>query len=192
MIGYLSGKPQPFTSDSILLQVRGVGYQVYLSPQTKKLVLKQSPAKLYIYTHIRDDTLDLYGFTTQEALQLFKLIINISGIGPKIAINLLDKGVEAIGAAVANADVEFFTSLPRLGKKNAQKIIIELKPKLGDLKELDLAVDSPETSEVHQALINLGFSKKQARQALEKTADPSDTLEQKITKAIKYFGQGKK
>jgi Holliday junction DNA helicase RuvA len=192
MIAYLSGQPQAFTTDSIILQANQVGFQVFLPLKTHLAVLKQASVKLFIYTHVREDTLELYGFNTLAELRLFKLIISISGIGPKIAIHLIDQGVSAIEEAVINADLEFFTAVPRLGRKNAQKIIIELKSKLGSLKELDLAPEPAEIKEAVNALVSLGFSQKQARQALRQATKPEDALEVKITKAIKYFGQPKK
>jgi len=191
MIASLSGKPKPHTSTSIIINVRGVGYKVFTPPTLLNSLLKKDSVDLFIYTHVRDDTFDLYGFQSIEELQLFELIINISGIGPKIGISLMDKGVEAISSAVAKADVDFFTSIPRLGKKNAQKIIIELKPKLGDLEDLDLAGDSAEETEALNALVGLGFTKKEARFALRQISDPSHTVEDKITQAIKYLGTNK-
>jgi len=188
MIAQLTGKPLSHTPGVIILQVRGVGYKVSLPPSLSPKLLKQTQVTLYIYTHVRDDTLALYGFTSLEELQLFELIINISGIGPKIAISLIDKGVDAINSAVSQADVDFFTSIPRLGKKNAQKIIIELKPKLGDLQDLDLTDEAPETLETLDALISLGFTKKEARLAL-KNIDSQLPLEAKITQAIKNLGK---
>lgn len=192
MIGQLTGKPKSFTFNSILVDVGGVGYQVFVSQKLLALVTRdQKPITLYTHTHVRDDTLALYGFISLEELQLFQLIINISGIGPKIAIVLLDKGVEAISTAVAKADVEFFTAIPRLGKKNAQKIIIELKPKLGDLQALDLIGETSETKEAINALAGLGFSRKEARLALKGVGDSVSSLEDKITHAIKYLGKNR-
>ena len=121
MIGKLTGKPETFTLDSILLSVRGVGYQVFVPQTTRNSLLKLNQASLFIYTHVREDTLDLYGFDSREALQLFKLVIAISGVGPKIAVKLMDKGVDRIQTAISQADVDFFTSVPRLGRKNAKK-----------------------------------------------------------------------
>ena len=190
MIGQLIGKPTPFTPGAILLQVRGVGYKVFVTPDTLSSISSSSRTKLFIYTHVRDDILNLYGFQTQAELQLFELIISVSGIGPKIAINLLDQGVPAIQQAVAKADVDFFTAIPRLGKKNAQKIIIELKPKLGDLQELDLTGATPETLETIDALISLGFTKKEARLAL-KDIDTDLPLETTITQAIRKLGKNR-
>lgn len=189
MIAQLTGKPKSFTANSIILNVRGVGYHVYLPPTAVSRLLKLPQITLFIHTHVRDDALDLYGFQSLEALQLFKLIISISGIGPKIALALVNQGVDHITAAVSKADVDFFTSIPRLGKKNAQKIIIELKPKLGSLQELDLTGETPENQQALDALINLGFSRQEARQALKQIAKPGDSLEQRIAKAIKQLGK---
>ena len=191
MIASLTGKPQPYTSNAIIINVKGVGYQVHLPPSLSSPLLKQDKVSLFIHTHVRDDTLDLYGFQSLEELQLFKLIISISGIGPKIAIALMDKGVDSINSAIQKADVDFFTSIPRLGKKNAQKIIIELKPKLGSLEDLDLTGESPDSKEVINALTGLGFTKKESKHALTQISDPNDTIEDKITKAIKYLGINK-
>jgi Holliday junction DNA helicase RuvA len=189
MISQLTGKPLAHTSGIIILQVRGVGYKVFLPPSLALKLLKQPKATLFIHTYVRDDTLALYGFQSLAELQLFEVIISISGIGPKIAIALMDKGVEAINSAITKADVDFFTSIPRLGKKNAQKIIIELKPKLGDLQDLDLAGESPQTQEAITALTSLGFTKRESRQALKQISHPDDTLETKITQAIRYLGK---
>lgn len=184
MIAKLTGKAETFTKDSIILSVNSVGYKVFFNPKPNKPL----PLTLFIHTHVKEDALDLYGFTTKEELQLFKLMINISGIGPKIAINVMDKGVVAITEAVSRGDVDFFTTVPRLGRKNAQKIIIELKSKLGSLTELDLSADSSETSDAVSALVSLGFSKNEARTAIT-TAPGDQSLEQKISFAIKHLGK---
>ncbi len=184
MIAKLTGKPEILDNQSIILDVNGVGYKVFFNPKPNQLL----PSTLFIHSHIRDDTFDFYGFSSKDELQLFKLIISVSGIGPKIGIALVNKGVEAITQAISKADVDFFTTVPRLGRKNAQKIIIELKTKLGGLKELDLTSETSETKEAITALTNLGFSKSEAREAI--AAAPADqSLEQKINLAIKYLGK---
>ncbi len=189
MIASLTGTKKPLNQQAIIIDVRGVGYKVFvppsLLPQAPKLT---TPITLYTHTHVRDDALDLYGFKTREDLNLFILLINVSGVGPKIAITLIDKGVKAISSAVAHADIDFFTSVPRLGKKNAQKIIIDLKSKIGDLEDLDLTDSSVDQKEVLDALVGLGFSKKQALQAM-KSIDTTLPIERKITLAIKFLGK---
>ena len=185
MIARLTGKPERLTPDSIIIDINGVGYKVFVCTNTTLT----EPLTLFIHTHVREDTLDLYGFLTKEELQLFKLVINISGIGPRTGMLLLNQGVSAITNAVTRADVDFFTSIPRLGKKNAQKIIIELKPKLGDLTALDLAGESSETKDAVNALVSLGFKSREAREALRQ-AEGGD-LDEKIKAALKYLGKRK-
>lgn len=184
MIAKLTGKPEILDHQSIILEVNGIGYKVFFNRKPNQSL----PLTLFIHTHVKDDVFDLYGFISKEELQLFKLLISVSGIGPKTAINVIDKGVEAITQAVSKGDVGFFTTVPRLGRKNAQKIIIELKSKLGSLTELDLSVDSSETTDAISALVTLGFSKNEARTAIA-AAPGNQSLEQKISFAIKYLGK---
>ena len=186
MIARLIGKPERLAPDSVLVDVGGVGYKVFV---TSGLPLSQEVITLFIHTHVREDSLDLYGFLSQEERQLFKLVINISGIGPRTGMLLLNQGVSAITNAVASADVDFFTSIPRLGKKNAQKIIIELKPKLGDLTALDLAGESSETKDAINALVNLGFKPREAREALRQAQ--GEDLDSRIKSALKNLGKPK-
>ena len=184
MIAKLTGKPEILDNQSIILEVNDVGYKVFFNRKPDQLL----PSTLFIHTHVKDDALDLYGFITKDELQLFKLLISVSGIGPKTGINVMDKGVEAITQAVSKGDVDFFTTVPRLGRKNAQKIIIELKSKLGGLKDLDLTSDTSETKDAITALISLGFSRSEAREALNQVFD-QPTLEAKISQAIKLLGK---
>lgn len=184
MIAKLTGKPEILDNQSLILDVNGVGYRVFV-PQS---LLQKLPFILYIHTHVREDAFDLYGFLTPADLQLFELIISVSGIGPKTGLNLMAKGVETIKTAVMKADVDFFLTVPRLGKKNAQKIIIDLKFKLGSLKDLDLTDESGDSKEVINALIGLGFSRHEAKEALAQVGD-QPTLETKISQAIKLLGK---
>lgn len=186
MIARLTGQPDRLSSDSLIVDVNGVGYKVFVGPETK---IGGDSVTLFIHTHVREDTLDLYGFLTAAELQLFKLIINIAGIGPRTGLILVNQGVEAVTAAISRADVDFFTGIPRLGKKNAQKIIIELKPKLGDLTALDLAGESTEIKDAIAALVNLGFRPKEARTAL-KQAEGGD-LDSRLKSALKILGKPK-
>jgi Holliday junction DNA helicase RuvA len=187
MIAKLTGRPERFTDDSIILDVNGVGYKVFvgstIAAATNNLI------SLFVHTHVRQDSLDLYGFLTKEELQLFKLIINIAGIGPRTGLLLLGQGAAAITEAVTKADVDFFTSIPRLGRKNAQKIIIELKPKLGDLTALDLTQENSETADALNALISLGFKRKESREALRQAQGKN--WDEKIKAALKILGNQK-
>jgi Holliday junction DNA helicase RuvA len=184
MIAKLTGKPEILSADALILDVNGVGYKVFVN----KNLIQSLPPVLYIHTQIREDAFDLYGFLTSTDLQLFKLIISVSGIGPKTGLNLMEKGVEMVKQAVMKADVDFFLTVPRLGRKNAQKIIIDLKSKLGSLKDLDLTGEEGDSKEVINALIGLGFSRSEAKEALNQVSDQL-TIETKIKSAIKLLGK---
>lgn len=188
MIGYLEGKIISKLLGQVILKTGGVGYLVSI-PSNLYLKLKpNNQAELFIHSHIREDAFDLYGFSKEEELSLFKLVMTVSGIGPKTALLVIDQGVEKVEAAIKNADTSFFTSIPRLGTKNAQKIIIELKNKLGSLKELDLTGESKDNLDVIDALKSMGYSKQEALKALQ-TIPKELKIEEKLTLALKQMGK---
>src|SRR3989338_4909081 len=125
MIGFLSGTIHSKSTNQIILLTGGVGYLVTVPPNYLNILKVPEQTELFIYTHIREDAFDLYGFFTHDELGLFKLVLTVSGIGPKTALLVTDKGVGKVEQAIKNADTDFFTTVPRLGRKNAQKIIIE-------------------------------------------------------------------
>lgn len=192
MIGFLSGTVHSKSVNQIILLTGGVGYLVTIPPNYLNLLKAPEQVELFIYTHIREDTFDLYGFFTHEELELFKLVLTVSGIGPKTALLVIDKGVGKVEQAIKEANTEFFTSVPRLGRKNAQKIIIELKNKLGGVKELDLTSESEENTQAASALRNMGYSREEALQAVQAVPMSEKTLEQKISYALRNLGKAKK
>ncbi len=191
MIGFLSGTIHSKQLGQIILLTGGVGYLVTPPPNYLNLLKSSDKIELFIYTHVREDALDLYGFSTHDELALFKLVLSVSGIGPKTALLVLDKGVEKVEQAIKNADTDFFTTVPRLGHKNAQKIIIELKNRLGGLKELDLSSESEENTQAIEALVNLGYSKNEALESISAVPASLKTLEEKISYALRQLGKAK-
>ena len=190
MIGYLKGKPIISEQESILVDVQGVGYEVYVSASAKSKLSSKEVVELYIYTNVKQDGLELYGFIESKELYIFKLLLGVSGVGPKIALAILDNGVDSIIHAVTNADVGFFTAIPKVGKKNAQKIIIELKTKLGSLADLDLTdEEGGETNEVIQTLISMGFSRKEVVLSIQKIPKNVTKIEDKIRYCLKELGR---
>src|SRR5690606_6052417 len=127
-----------------------------------------SNLKIFTYTHVKEDALALYGFAKYEDLKLFEALIGISGVGPRTAIGIFSKGdADAIKQAIYDGNVSFFSGIPRLGTKNAQKIIIELKSKIGG-GELDLNGESNGNSaELSSALKAFGFSKDEINDAIK-------------------------
>lgn len=192
MIGYLTGTIHSKSTGQIIILVSGVGYLVTVPPNYLSLFKASQQAELFIYTHVREDILDLYGFLTPDELELFKLTLTVSGIGPKTALLVIDKGVEKVEQAIKNASIDFFTTIPRLGHKNAQKIIIELKNKLGGLKELDLTSENEESIQAIEALRNLGYSRQEALQAIQAVPESEKSLEQKISYALRQLGKATK
>ena len=159
MIGLLKGLIYSKFKNSIILMVGGVGYAVSLGETLASQVKPEEEKTLYIYTHVREDALDLFGFESEEQKHLFEILLSISGIGPKTALAISDRGLRLITSAV-KIRCRLFTSIPRLGKKNAQKIIIELKSKLKDSQDFTFEDESEESMSIQNALLTMGFDKK--------------------------------
>jgi len=191
MIGILKGIIEYREDPYLIIDVNGVGYRVLVSASVlSKINGTGENIKLYTHTHVREDLLELYGFKEPQDLKLFQYLISVSGIGCKTALAIYSVGSrqEIIQAIVGN-DVAFFTSVPRLGKKNAQKIIIELKNKLGGVGDIDLSQDGAETQEVVAALKTFGFTPLEARNALKSLNGAGDTVSEKVRLALKYLGK---
>ncbi len=157
MIAYLEGSAL-VKKDHLIVLTGGVGYLVFVGSKILSSITTSGESiSLYIHSHIKEDRFELYGFQSEEDLAIFKMLIAISGVGPKTALALSNAGTNQLIEAVQQAQTSFFTSVPRVGKKLAQKIIIDLKSKLGSLKELNLGTLSPKAQDVMDALLGLGF-----------------------------------
>jgi Holliday junction DNA helicase RuvA len=189
MIGKLTGIIDSTTGNPLLIDVRGVGYLVHVPERYLASIKVGKPHTLFIHSHIREDVFDLYGFVSQQDLALFELLLTVSGIGPKTALVVIDRGVPAVETAVRKSDVDFFTTIPRLGTKNAQKIIIELKSKLGSSKMLNLEGESGDTKQVMDALSSMGFDRHEIRDSVKKLDAKDISVEQKIRHALKLLGR---
>lgn len=183
MIGKLTGTIDTNITNPLIIDVHGVGYLVHVPEHFLAGIKIGKPHTLFIHSHIREDAFDLYGFSTQNEMSLFNLLLTVSGVGPKTALLVIDRGVEAVETAVGKGDVEFFTTIPRLGTKNAQKIIIELKGKL------DLTENSGDTKQVADALSGMGFERHEIREAIKKLEAKDTTVEQKIRHALKLLAK---
>lgn len=173
MISLLIGKPLFFGNTCVIL-CHGVGYGVMIGDRTASVIKKQSETTLYIHTHVREDALDLFGFTSPEDKSMFEMLLTVSGVGPKTALHIADASPSQIRKAVEQADISFFTSFSRVGKKLAQKIIIELKTKIGSLIDIDLMDGSAQLKDVREALQSLGYDERDIAKALR--AVPVDAL----------------
>jgi Holliday junction DNA helicase RuvA len=188
MIGLLKGKIYSKHNNSVILLTGGVGYLVFLGDGVISNIKPDEEKIFFIHTHVREDVLDLYGFESPEQKKLFEILLSISGIGPKTALAISDKDIRQITMAVKRSDVDFFTSVPRLGKKNAQKIIIELKSKLKDSEEFTFENESEDTTGMATALQSMGFDMKEIKRVLFKL-DNSLPIEDKLRQALKQLGK---
>ena len=187
MISYLLGTPVAHGED-LTVVVNGVGYAVHVDSATAVSALNQTQVALFIYTHVREDRIELYGFQSLEAKKLFLLLLDVSGVGPSTALSITSHGPEALVDAVQQADLKFFGSIPRVGKKLAQKIIIDLKSKLGSLKELDLKPLDSKQADVVAALTSLGFGETEAGELVRSLELDKMTVEQAIKEAMRRLG----
>ncbi len=172
MIGYLEGTLKQLDATRALVLAGGVGYEIHISLQTYYKLEGQKSVALQIYTHVREDALSLYGFASGEEKFAFEKLISISGIGPTLAQKILS-GIDApdLAEAVTRGDVRKLSSIPGVGKKTADRIILELRDKLLIPESArEQATPSARTSmddDVHSALINLGYKPRDAEAALE-------------------------
>lgn len=176
MIGSLRGEIIEISTSWILLEVGGVGYRVQI-PLSLLSLLKQGQEQfVYIHEQLREDTHELYGFLSSQDLALFTKLLSVSGVGPKVAMTLLSMGsADTVQRAVMSGDLESLTSLPGVGKKTAQKIILELKGQLVEEEQVP-SVDR----DVADALQGMGYSAVQVRDALRQISsdvtDPSERI----------------
>lgn len=185
MIGLLTGTIEQKNINPVLVLVGGVGYNVSV-PDGLRAALGNKET-LFIHTHVSDSEISLFGFKLREDLMLFEMLLTVSGIGPRTALSILDRGAASIRKAISQSDVDFFTMIPRLGKKNAQKIIIELRSKLGSITELDLTETSGETKQIIAALESMGFARAEIADTLKHVK--GESIEEKIRDALKYLGK---
>lgn len=184
MIAYLHGIPKLIGQDLVIL-VGGVGYGVKVTAKVLANLRDQPEIELFIYTHVREDKLELFGFPSPSEKETFELLLNVSGVGPSTALNLVGAGSTQLIEAVQNAQVSFFTNIPRVGKKLAQKIIIELRGKLGELKSLDLGPKTGKQVEVSEALVSLGFEEARVEEIMAGLDVENLDLQTAIKQAMK-------
>lgn len=159
MIAYLKGTVKLINASSIILVTSGgeVGYQIFVPARIAAKTLVGSQAEFFVHTHVREDQLSLYGLETADDLQMFELLISVSGVGPKIALNVFNVGsAKDVKKALASGDKLFFKAIVGLGEKTAAKILVELAGKIKLAKE-DGSSNSQVFEEALSALENLGY-----------------------------------
>lgn len=184
MIARLTGSPI-FDTTTLIVDVHGVGYEVLATAATIAWATGQELVTMSIYTHVTENSLDLFGFKDDSEKQLFLLLIGVSGVGPKTALGIINMGYTETISALQQANIAFFAKAPRVGKKLAQKIIIELGNKVGSLAELDLKPLNSKQTDIVAALISLGYDEMTAQQAVKELDIDTLTIQEAIKAVMK-------
>lgn len=188
MIGHLEGTVTAIRAGFIILSAHGVGYKVAVTKDTLARLTHGSPTALFTYLAVRENALDLYGFENERDQQFFELLLMVSGIGPKSAIAILDiADVETLRNAIAQGNAGYLTSVSGIGKKTAEKIIVELKDKVG-LGDEGATGAMKGDQEALEAMRALGYSPSEARDALRLVPQTITTSNDRLREALKILG----
>ena len=191
MYAYITGTIVEKNNEGIIIENNGIGYNIFM-PKSKIDIIPDEgmEARIFTYTLVREDAFLLYGFAKREELNIFKKLISVSGIGPKGALSILSTlTVEELVIALANRDAAAISKAPGVGKKSAERVIVDLRDKVGapshyGATKVKFASVEEKADEALDALIALGFPLKEATAALEKV-DPTLPVEERVKMALK-------
>lgn len=188
MITHLKGTIIDKAERALVLDVHGIGYKIWTTAQTLEKLRDGSEASFWTHLAVREDAQTLYGFPTKDELGFFELLISISGIGPKTALGILNvSSIKNIRMAVSTGDTSHLTKVSGVGKKIADKIVLELKGKFGD--EEDSGISLRDEVDALEALKSLGFGHKEAREALKEVDISITNTGDRVKKALKILGK---
>lgn len=202
MISYVRGELAAVEPQKAIVDVGGVGYGVYMSQQALSLLPQPgNEVKLYTYLNVKEDAMQLFGFLTKDDLEIFKLVIGVSGIGPKGGLNILScMSPDELRFAIMSGDAKAISAAPGIGKKTAEKLILELRDKVdiadvlesaahgGSSEDLRAAeAESGMQAEAVQALVALGYGNAESLRAVRKTSPDCQTVEDILKEALKYL-----
>lgn len=189
MIAKIKGKIAYFRDNYVVVDISGVGYKVFVTEFSMGKIAGKEDIELYTHTYVREDTLSLYGFLTLDELEMFELLISISGIGPKAGIGILSIAEpRTIRTAVISGDSSILTRVSGVGKKTAERVILELKNRILELPGEDQGTAKVD-SEAIEALISLGYTNAQAREALKRVPKDVKGVSERVKLALKNLGK---
>lgn len=192
MFEYLKGTVVDVVVDRIIVEVNGIGYRINSTTNSASKVGKGDSATIYTHLVVREDELSLYGFTSIEELSMFQLLISVSKIGPKVASAILSTHTPSkLGAYILSNDIGLISKAPGVGKKTAERIVLELKDKIDKANvEYDYTLfndHNKDGDEAIEALVSLGYSKLEAEKAVQSVKDTSLATEEIIKNALKWL-----
>lgn len=184
MIAYVKGRVKNITDECVILENAGIGYEIFLSEKLLAKSEQDEEAEFYVHDYLRENARELYGFASIEDLRLFRRLLSISGVGPRMAQGVISLGsLENLVKNIEKGNVDYISQVSGVGKKTAQKIIIELKGRL------DLAAEGGEDEEVVQALKNLGCTTQQAREAVKRVSPETKETGERLREALRYLSK---
>lgn len=203
MIAYLRGRVLTSTDETVIVDVNGVGYEIYCTGSVFRKITVGAVAEIFTYLQVKEDGMTLFGFDTPQEKELFLKLISVSGVGPKLGISILASlSADEFAVAIATADVKRLSKVKGLGKKTAEKIVLELHGKISAAEVLGASGDdltpsataptnaklSAADEEAVSALMNLGFTRTESLQAVKKAHElGAGTVEEVIMKALQGF-----
>lgn len=188
MIGSIRGKVQYKSQSYIILDTSGVGYKIFVIPPLLFSLKQNQDLTLLIHTYVREDQISLYGFEKLDELEFFELLLTVSGVGPKSALGIMSlASVDMLKSAIISEDPSVFTKVSGIGRKTAERVIVELKEKLKT--EKDSAPVAREHSDAVDALLALGYSQQEARDALKQVPKEVASLSEKVKIALKSLSK---
>lgn len=198
MISYIRGELAAIETEKVIVDVGGVGYGIYMPAQSLGLLPPPgNEVKIHTYLNVREDAMQLFGFLTRDDLEVFRLVIGVSGIGPKGGLSILSQlSPDSLRFAVMSGDVKAISAAPGIGKKTAEKLIIELKDKLSIEDVLNNAIQESDTAfvpgnsngvqaEAVQALVALGYGNAESLRAVKQVTLENPTVEDLLKEALK-------
>jgi Holliday junction DNA helicase RuvA len=189
MIAKLRGTIAYIRESYIVLDVQGVGYKIFLSPYTIGKMVGKEEVEIYTHTHVREDALALYGFLNLEELDMFELLISISGVGPKAGMGILAiASPKTIRTAILNEDASILTKVSGVGKKTAERVILELQNKIVDLPESERQ-EAMAGNDAMDALVSMGYSSSEAREALKNISKDIADVGERVKAALRILGK---
>ena len=202
MIGYVRGIVTHLFKEACYVDVHGVGYRVYVPITTRQQLIEGQEATLFTYLNVREDAMQLYGFWTEDEYELFILLISVSGIGPKVGLGILSGMTpEAFKLAVINGQVQQLTKLPGIGKKSAERLVLELKDKLAKMTQISVETPaaiqpigvshSGPSGEAIEALVSLGYAQKDVETLVESLNDGTKDVSALIKACLFELGKGR-
>lgn len=195
MIGYLKGNLISFSDGAVVLENNGIGFEINCSSEAYAKLVSEGGGEVFVYTSVKDDGITLFGFISRQEKEVFLKLISVSGVGPKMGITLLaGLNSQRLAQAIAQGDVKTLSSVKGLGKKTAERLIVELKDKFSvcedgeTIKEQIATEDTEEERDAVTALFGLGFSKNESQVAVrEAKNNGAKTVTQLIGYAIKHI-----